>query len=64
MSTLMMPAGAVPTVAPPTPGAAPAGVKLEPAKYLLNHAATAAPQPLPQQVINKADHEFSGYCFD
>ncbi|KAF6199548.1 hypothetical protein GE061_007574 [Apolygus lucorum] len=51
MSTLMMPAGAVPTVAPPTPSGAPAGVKLEPAKYLLNHT---QPQPLPPQAVNKA----------
>ncbi|XP_014256009.1 nucleolysin TIA-1 isoform X2 [Cimex lectularius] len=50
MSTLMMPAGAVPAVAPPTPGAPPAGVKLEPAKYLLNHAAQ------PPQPSNKAEH--------
>ncbi|KAK9509343.1 hypothetical protein O3M35_006682 [Rhynocoris fuscipes] len=61
MSTLMMPAGAVPTaVAPPgTPGGgAPTAVKIEPAKYLLSHTtAPQAPQPqqpTPQQAANKA----------
>uniref|UniRef100_A0A023F4M2 Putative apoptosis-promoting rna-binding protein tia-1/tiar rrm superfamily n=1 Tax=Triatoma infestans TaxID=30076 RepID=A0A023F4M2_TRIIF len=63
MSTLMMPAGAVPTaVAPPgTPGGGgPTAVKIEPAKYLLSHAAAQqAPQPqqpTPQQAVNKAEH--------